>query len=40
VKLSIEKRLAAPAGDPTLEQVLSADDWQAYCLAYAPEVAP
>lgn len=37
VKLSVEKRFAGPAGDPTLEQVLSADDWQAYCLAYAPE---
>ncbi|HEY5787314.1 MAG TPA: hypothetical protein VIT65_21320 [Microlunatus sp.] len=37
VKLSIEKRFAGPAGDPTLEQVLSADDWQAYCLAYAQE---
>jgi hypothetical protein len=39
VKLSVEKRFAGPAGDPTLEQVLSADDWQAYCLAFAPEVA-
>jgi hypothetical protein len=39
VKLSIEKRFAGPAGDPTLEQVLSADDWQAYCLAYAQEAA-
>ena len=37
VKLSIEKRFAGPAGDPTLEQVLSPDDWQAYCLAYAAE---
>jgi len=37
VKLSVEKRFAGPAGDPTLEQVLSPDDWQAYCLAYAPE---
>jgi hypothetical protein len=39
VKLSVEKRFAGPAGDPTLDQVLSADDWQAYCLAYAPEPA-
>lgn len=39
VKLSVEKRFAGPAGDPTLEQVLSADDWQTYCLAYAQEAA-
>lgn len=39
VTLSVEKRFAGPAGDPTLEQVLTAEDWQAYCLAYAPEPA-
>lgn len=39
VKLSIEKRFAGPAGDPTLEQVLSPTDWQDYCLAYAQETA-
>lgn len=40
VKLSIEKRFAGPAGDPTLEQVLTQDDWEAYCLAFAQDVAP
>lgn len=39
VKLSVEKRFAGPAGDPTLEQVLTPDDWQDYCLAYALEAA-
>ncbi len=38
VKLSVEKRFAGPAGDPTLDEVLTAEDWQAYCLAYAQEV--
>ncbi len=39
VTLSVEKRFAGPSGDPTLEQVLSVEDWQAYCLAYAQEAA-
>ena len=39
VRLSVEKRFAGPAGDPTLDQVLSPDDWQAYCLAYGAEPA-
>lgn len=39
VELSIERRFAGASGDPTLEAVLTADDWQTYCLAFAPEVA-
>lgn len=37
VKLSIEKRFAGAAGDPTLEQVMTPADWQDYCLAFAAE---
>jgi hypothetical protein len=40
VTLSVEKRFAGASGDPTLDEVLDADDWQQYCLAFAPEVAP
>lgn len=39
VKLSVERRFAGASGDPTLDQVLTAVDWQTYCLAFAPEVA-
>ncbi len=39
VELSIERRFAGASGDPSLDQVLTPDDWQTYCLAYAPEVA-
>lgn len=39
VTLSVEKRFAGPAGDPTLADVLDADDWQAYCLAFAGDAA-
>ncbi len=39
VELSIERRFAGASGDPSLDQVLTPDDWQTYCLAYAPEAA-
>ncbi len=39
VELSIERRFAGASGDPALEAVLAADDWQAYCLAFALEAA-
>ena len=38
VTLSVEKRFAGASGDPTLDDVLDPDDWQEYCLAFAPEV--
>ena len=37
VSLSVEKRFAGSAADPALDQVLSPDDWVAYCGAYAAE---
>ncbi|HET7474947.1 MAG TPA: hypothetical protein VFJ97_02865 [Dermatophilaceae bacterium] len=39
VTLSVERRFAGAAGDPTLEQVIDESDWQAYCLAFAEEPA-
>ncbi len=39
VELSIERRFAGASGDPSLDQVVTLDDWLTYCLAYAPEVA-
>ena len=39
VSLSIERRFAGASGDPTLEQVVDADDWEQYCLAFAAEDA-
>ena len=38
VTLSVEKRFAGASGDPSLDDVLDADDWEQYCLAFAPEV--
>ena len=35
VSLSIERRFARAAGDPTFEQLVEPDDWQRYCLAFA-----
>jgi hypothetical protein len=35
VTLSIERRFAGAAGDPTLEQLVGPGDWEAYCLAFA-----
>ncbi|RIK09095.1 MAG: hypothetical protein DCC50_15335 [Acidobacteria bacterium] len=37
VTLSVERRFAGASGDPTLEQVMDEDDWEAYCLAYAQD---
>jgi hypothetical protein len=35
VTLSIERRFAGAAGDPTFAQVVSPEDWDAYCAAFA-----
>jgi len=35
VTLTVERRFAGAAGDPTFEQVVAPDDWQAYCAAFA-----
>ena len=35
VSLSIERRFAGAAGDPTFEQLVEPDDWEHYCLAFA-----
>ncbi|MFB9651665.1 hypothetical protein [Pseudarthrobacter oxydans] len=35
VTLSIERRFAGAAGDPSFDQVMDPDDWQQYCLAFA-----
>ncbi|AXH95534.1 hypothetical protein [Ornithinimicrobium avium] len=37
VTLSVERRFAGASGDPTLDQVMEPDDWEAYCLAFAEE---
>ncbi len=35
VSLSIERRFAGAAGDPTFEDTMDADNWAAYCAAFA-----
>jgi hypothetical protein len=35
VSLSIERRFAGAAGDPTFEQLVEPDDWERYCQAFA-----
>ncbi|MEV5054342.1 hypothetical protein [Arthrobacter sp. LAR12-1-1.1] len=35
VTLSIERRFAGAAGDPSFDQVVDPGDWQQYCLAFA-----
>jgi len=35
VTLTVERRFAGAAGDPTFEQVVAPDDWNAYCAAFA-----
>ncbi|MCO6449392.1 MAG: hypothetical protein J5I90_01270 [Caldilineales bacterium] len=35
VKLSIERRFAGAAGDPTFAQTIEPTDWDAYCAAFA-----
>jgi hypothetical protein len=35
VTLSVERRFAGASGDPTLEELVGPDDWEAYCLAFA-----
>jgi hypothetical protein len=35
VSLSVERRFAGPGGDPTFEQLVDADAWEEYCLAFA-----
>ena len=35
VTLTVEKRFAGAAGDPTFEQVVAPDDWDLYCQAFA-----
>ncbi len=37
VTLSVERRFAGASGDPTLDQVVDEDDWEAYCLAFAED---
>jgi hypothetical protein len=39
VTLTVERRFAGAAGDPTLEDLVDSDDWEAYCLAFAAEKA-
>jgi hypothetical protein len=39
VTLSVERRFAGAGGDPSLEDVVDADDWQDYCLAFTAEEA-
>jgi len=35
VTLTVERRFAGAAGDPTFEQVVGPDDWNTYCAAFA-----
>jgi hypothetical protein len=35
VKLTVEKRFAGAAGDPTFDETMSEDDWESYALAFA-----
>ena len=35
VTLTVERRFAGAAGDPTFEQVVAPDDWNDYCAAFA-----
>ena len=35
VTLTVEKRFAGAGGDPTFEDTMDADDWEAYALAFA-----
>jgi hypothetical protein len=35
VTLTVERRFAGAAGDPTFEQFVEPDDWAEYCLAFA-----
>lgn len=35
VTLSIERKFAGDAGDPTFDQMIAPADWEAYCLAFA-----
>jgi hypothetical protein len=35
VTLTVERRFAGAAGDPTFEQLVEPDDWAEYCLAFA-----
>jgi hypothetical protein len=35
VKLTVERRFAGAAGDPTVDDVLEPADWDEYCLAFA-----
>ncbi len=35
VTLTVERRFAGAAGDPTFEQLVGPDDWDAYCAAFA-----
>lgn len=37
VELSIERRFAGAAGDPSFDEVVEPPDWQTYCLAFAAE---
>ncbi|MEZ4672617.1 MAG: hypothetical protein R2932_00025 [Caldilineaceae bacterium] len=35
VTLSMERKFAGDAGDPTFEQMIAQEDWEMYCLAFA-----
>jgi len=35
VTLSVERKFAGAAGDPTFEQLVEPDDWEEYCAAFA-----
>jgi hypothetical protein len=39
VTLTVERRFAGAAGDPTLEDLVDSDAWETYCLAFAAEKA-
>ena len=36
VSISVERKFAGPGGDPTFDDLIKPDHWEAYCLAFAP----
>jgi hypothetical protein len=36
VELTVERRFAGAAGDPSFDEIVGRSDWQQYCLAFAP----
>ncbi|HOW32494.1 MAG TPA: hypothetical protein PLP88_13095, partial [Bacteroidales bacterium] len=37
VSVTVRKQFAGNEGDPTFKEMIEADDWQQYCLAFANE---